>query len=319
MSDALYKTLGLSKGASDKDIKAAYRRLAKKYHPDVNPNDPKVAAKFQELTAAYDVLSDKEKRAQYDAGQIDDQGNPVNPFGGGAGGFGGGAGHQGGNPFADAGFDFGGAGGFSTEDIFSSIFGGGMGGGRRSYGRSAQQEAHARGSDRTYTLKVGFIDAAQGTVKQINIGGPKPVSLKIPAGTKNHDKLRLKGKGEPGHRGGAGQPGDAIIEILVASHPYFTRDELDIRLDLPLTIYEAALGAKVTVPTIHGKLSLKIPAGSQSGQSLRLKGKGIEKDGRKGDQIVKLQIMLPEKLEADFETMMQKIQDQSPYTPRRDF
>ncbi|MAP24215.1 MAG: molecular chaperone DnaJ [Rickettsiales bacterium] len=293
MSSGLYKILGLSQNASDKEIKAAYRRLAKKYHPDVNQNDPKVAAKFQEITAAYDILSDKEKRSQYDSGQIDDQGNQRSPFGAGSGGFGSG-GSTSGNPFADAGFDYGGSGGFSTEDIFSSIFGG-MGGKRSSYSRSTQHESHSKGADKSFTLKISFLDAALGCVKQINIGGSKPVSLKIPAGTKNNDKLRLKGKGEPGHRG-AGQPGDAIIEIMVASHPYFIREDLNIRLDLPLTVYEAALGAKVTIPTIHGKLSVKIPPGSQSGQSLRLKGKGIEKSSdQKGDQIVKLQIMLPEK------------------------
>jgi DnaJ-class molecular chaperone len=318
MSSGLYKVLGLSQGASDKEIKAAYRRLAKKYHPDINQNDPKVAAKFQEITAAYDVLSDKEKKSQYDSGQIDDQGNPKSPFGSGSGGFGSG-GSAGGNPFADAGFDFGGAGGFSTEDIFSSIFGGGMGGQRSSHGRSSKHEAHSKGADKAFTLKVSFLDAALGSVKQINIGGSKPVSLKIPAGTKNNDKLRLKGKGEQGYRGG-GQPGDAIIEIIVASHSYFTREDLNIRLDLPLTIYEAALGAKITVPTIHGKLSIKIPSGSQSGQSLRLKGKGIEKSpSQKGDQIVKLQIMIPDKKDKNFDELMEKIQKESPYEVRKDF
>ncbi len=310
-----YQILGVSKTASDKEIKTAYRRLAKKYHPDVNQNDPKIAAKFQEITAAYDLLSDKEKRQQFDAGQIDENGNPTNPFGGGFGG----QSTSGENPFG-GGFDFGqgssrGGHGFSTEDIFSSIFGGGMGGSNGTKWRTDYQEAQKKGANKTYTLKIGFLEAALGTTRQISLSDNKSVSLKIPAGTKNLDKLRLKGKGNPGHRGGPA--GDAIIEILVADHDYFKRDGLDIRLDLPITLYEAFLGNKVKVPTIHGSLSLKIPAGSQSGQSLRLKGKGIHTSAQTGDQIVKLQIMLPEKTDKSFSDFMHTQEKNHPYNPRK--
>lgn len=308
MSD-LYQLLGVTKTASEKEIKSAYRRLAKKYHPDVNQNDPKIAEKFQKITAAYDLLSNKEKRQQYDAGQIDDQGNPTSPFGG---GFGGGS-SAGGNPFGAGGFDFGGSGGFS-EDIFSSIFGGGMGGRKGTEWRANYQASAQKGANHSYTLKVGFLEAALGASRQITLGDGKNVSLKIPPGITNHEKLRLKGKGSPGQNGGPA--GDAIIEILVADHAYFKREGLTIHLNLPLTVYEAYLGSKVKVPTIHGPLTLTIPAKSQSGTALRLKGKGIHKGAQKGDQIVTLQIMLPDTPNDSFEKAVKEMETNAPYSPR---
>jgi DnaJ-class molecular chaperone len=310
MSDP-YQLLGVAKTASDKEIKAAYRRLAKKYHPDVNQNDPKIAEKFQNISSAYELLSNKEKRQQYDSGQIDENGNPTNPFGS---GFSGGT-HAGGHPFG-SGFDFGNSsGGFSAEDIFSSIFGGGMGGRKGTQWRADYQASAQKGTTHSYTLKIGFLEAAVGTTRQITLSNGRTVSLKIPPGISNHEKLRLKGKGAPGQNGGPA--GDALIEILVAEHSYFTREGLSILLNLPITFYEAYLGAKVKVPTIHGPLNLKIPEKSQSGKALRLKGKGIHKGSEKGDQIITLQIMLPETSEANFEKFAKEQEKNFPYNPRK--
>lgn len=295
----LYQTLGVDRKVSEADLKKAYRKLAKKYHPDLNPNDEKVKKKFQELTAAYDILSDPAKRAKYDNGEIDEQGNPKAPEGFYQGFRSSGSSH----PFQDD-FQFGGA-DFSAEDLFSSIFGQGR-------GRSRPQQQQ-RGQDIAYTLKITFLEAVKGGTRQIVVGNGKAVDLKIPAGTVPGSKLRLKGKGHEGKHGGA--TGDAYVEIHVADHPYFIREDLDIRLTLPISLPEAVLGGKVSVPTIHGSVQLTLPPHSDSGKTLRLKGKGIEMGGKKGDQYVTLQIKLPPKDDAELKDFMEKYQKSHPYFP----
>lgn len=301
MSD-LYATLGVSKNASEADIKKAYRKLAKELHPDRNKDNPKVLERFKQVTAAYDILGDKDKKSQYDAGQIDEQGRERAPFGfGGQGtGAGGGAG----------GFGFSG----SPEDIFQEIFGGGFGENLRSHGRQRSGQIR-KGANITYALAVDFIDACKGTTKRLSLGD-KTLNVSIPPGIKDGQQIRLAGQGEAGRFGGA--PGDALIEVNIKSHPHFNRDDNNILLDLPISLNEAVLGGKVQIPTIHGPVSLNIPKGSSSGKTLRLKGKGITPKGKaKGDQLVRLEIHLPEEADEKLENALQEWAKEKSYNPRK--
>ena len=278
----LYSTLGIAKGASEADIKKAYRKLAKELHPDRNKDNPKAAARFSEVTAAYDLLSDPAKRAQYDRGEIDAQGNPTAPFG-----YGGGPG---------GGHGFGGAEGFSfsgdASDIFSELFGrgarGGRGGGGFDFGGGRRQ--HARGRDIAYRVSVRFEEAATLVPQRITLASGKSIDLKLPPGFSSDKPLRLGGQGETG----PGGPGDALVTIIVQPHSYYTRDGDDVRLNLPITLQEAVEGARIKVPTVDGPVMLAVPAGSSSGRVLRLRGKGFHKNATtRGDQLVTLMIDLP--------------------------
>ena len=287
-----YSTLGVARNASEKDIKSAYRKLAKELHPDRNADNPNAAERFAVVTAAYDLLSDKDKRAKFDRGEIDAEGNPTAPFGfggggGGFGGFGGGAQrgyrHDGGAEGVDIGdiFEglFGGRGGAQQG---GGGFGGGFGGGRRG--------PPPRGANVTYRLSVPFVEAATRTSQRITLSDGKTVDLKLPAGVEHGQSMRLGGKGEAG----PGGFGDAIVTIDIAAHPFFTRDGDSIRLDLPISIDEAVHGAKVKVPTVDGAVMLTVAPGSTSGKTLRLKGRGFtRKDGERGDQLVTLMIDVP--------------------------
>lgn len=281
----LYSLLGLKRGASEAEVKKAYRKLAKELHPDRNKDNPKAAERFSEVTGAYDILSDADKRAQYDRGEIDEQGNPRAPFGyhpgaGGArGGFGGG--RQGGVHY-----EFGGdAGDFG--DIFSDLFGGG--GGRRGSPFGGQR-APRKGADIAYRLQVPFEEAAALKPQRVTLSNGKTIDLKLPAGIENGRQMRLAGQGEPGPGGN----GDALVTIEIRPHRFFTRDGDDVRLDLPIRLDEAVLGGKVKVPTVEGAVMLTVPAGSSSGRTLRLKGKGFHKaGGDRGDQLVTLLVDLP--------------------------
>ncbi|MED5544225.1 MAG: DnaJ C-terminal domain-containing protein [Pseudomonadota bacterium] len=293
-----YTTLGISRGASEKDIKSAYRKLAKELHPDRNKDNPKAAERFSDVTRAYDLLSDKEKRAQFDRGEIDAEGNPTMPFG--AGGFGGGGGHRSGMGGGAGGFGgFGGNDGIDLEDLFGGIFGGGgqrggpggMGGGMGGGFGGGRSRSAPRGANVNYRLSVSLTDAAELANQRITLSDGKTIDLKLPKGVEDGTQMRLSGKGEPGP-GGAG---DAIITISIAHHPYFERDGDDLRLDLPITLDEALSGAKVRAPTASGAVMLTVPAGSSSGKTLRLKGKGMtRKDGTRGDELIRLEITLPE-------------------------
>lgn len=284
-----YKLLGVSKSASDADIRKAYRALAKKLHPDVNPGDETKANQFKEISAAYTLLSDKAMRAQYDSGQVDASGQAQNPYAR-QGAYGG----Q--DPFGRQRSPFGQSGGMAggqddMADLFSSLFGMNMGaqtGGpsRHGYGQTRRQSVPKKGADVRYKLSLSFMDALQGTKQRITVSGGGGLNVTIPKGVVDGAVLRLRGKGHPGQNGG--RAGDAKIEITVKSHKYFTRDGQDLRLNLPISLKEALLGGKVKIPTADGTIALNIPAGTTGGKAMRLKGKGLEG----GDLYVTPQITL---------------------------
>lgn len=289
-----YSTLGVARNATEKDIKSAYRNLAKELHPDRNKDNPKAAERFSEVTRAYDLLSDKDKRARFDRGEIDADGNPANPFAGMGGGFGGG-GQRG---FRSEDFEGFGNEGMDLGDIFEGLFGGG--GGRRAgspFGSTGQRRQSApprKGADIAYRLRVPFIEAATLQDQRITLADGKTIDLKLPKGVETGTQMRLKGKGEAGP-GGAG---DGLVTIDIDKHRLFRRDGNDVRCDLPITLDEAVGGGKIRVPTVDGPVMMTVKPGTHGGTVLRLKGKGFtRKDGARGDQLVTLEIQLPADLE----------------------
>jgi DnaJ-class molecular chaperone len=288
----LYSRLGIKRGASDAEIKKAYRSLAKQLHPDRNKDNPNAAKRFGEITHAYDLLSDKDKRARYDRGEIDEDGNPRMPFGAGFGGGSGAAGQREGfDGFQGGGFD---AGSADLSDLFEGLFGAATG--RRSggagsfsgFGQRARQPQ--KGADVAYRLKVAFIDAVTLAPQRVTLADGKAIDIKLPKGVDDGTRIRLAGKGEQG----PGGRGDAIITVAIAPHPFFIRDGNDIRMNLPVTLKEAIQGAKVKVPTPDGPVMLSVPKGTTSGKVLRIKGRGfMAKDGKRGDQLIIAQIDLP--------------------------
>lgn len=281
-----YSILGVSKSADDKAIKSAYRKLAKELHPDRNQDNPKAAERFAEVTQAYDLLSDAQKRGQYDRGEIDENGQPRSPFG---------AGFGGGSPFGaggarpgQGGFEFGG--GIDLGDIFDGLFGGGAGARPGGPGRGPQPGPPPKGANVAYEHLVSFTDAARLEPQRITLRDGKTVEFKLPPGVVAGQQIRIPGKGQPGPGGN----GDAMVTLKIGKHPYFERDGDHVRLDLPVGLKEAIGGAKVKVPTLDGPVMLTVPAGAQSGTTMRIKGRGFHrKDGQRGDQLVTLQIRLP--------------------------
>lgn len=283
-----YTVLGIKKDATQEEVRAAYRKRAKKLHPDLNPGDKQAEEKFKELNAANDVLSDPEKRGKFDRGEIDatgaekpqqryyrdfaDASPEAGPYRSSAG-------------FADLG---------DAGDVFSDLFGGGR------PGMGGHGNFRLRGSDVHYRLEVDFLDAVNGATRQVTLADGKPIDVAIPPGLREGQTMRLRGKGEPGF--GGAEAGDALIEIGVRPHPFFVRDGDDIRLDLPISLREAVLGGKVPVPTPTGPVIATVPKWSNSGKVLRLKGRGMpKKSGAKGDLYVALRIVLPDAPDAALE------------------
>jgi DnaJ-class molecular chaperone len=294
----LYQRLGIQRGASDAEIKKAYRSLAKQLHPDRNTDNPNAAKRFSEVTHAYDLLSDKDKRARYDRGEIDEEGNPKMPFGGGFGGGGYPGARPGGGSAGVDGFPGGmdPSGAADLGDLFEGLFGASSaarqqrngGGGFSGFRQRAR--APQKGADIAYRLTVSFTDAATLKPQRITLADGKTIDLKLPKGLEDGTKIRLSGKGQAGP-GGAG---DGIVTIAVAPHPFFTREGNNIRIDLPVTLREAVLGGKVKVPTPDGPVMLTVPKGATSGKVLRIKERGFTaKDGTRGDQLVTLRIDIP--------------------------
>ncbi len=290
-----YQVLGVGRGATDAEIKKAYRKLAKENHPDSNADNPAKLERFKEANSAYELLSDPEKKPRFDRGEIDADGNPTSPFGG---GFRGGGARPGPDPFARSagrgntgggagGFEFGGGG---AEDLFSELFGGrspfgGSGGGGGGF-RSPPQ----RGGDVAYRLSVPFEDAASRKPQRLTLRSGKTVDLKLPPGFETGVQVRMAGQGDPGPGGN----GDALVTLDIGRHKFFRRDGDDVRIEVPVTLAEAVLGAKVRLPTVEGAVSLTVPAGTTSGKVFRLKGRGFSRaDGSRGDQLVTVMVDLP--------------------------
>lgn len=293
-----YAVLGLQRGADEAAVRKAYRKLAKENHPDVRPNDPQAEETFKRATAAFNLLTDPEKKVRYDRGEIDAEGQEQARFHGGHPFGGGGGGSPFGQSSGEAGMD-----GF--EDLFSSLFGGG-GGPRR---RGAM-----RGQDARYVVDVDFMDAVKGAQRRLSMADGKVLDVRIPAGVTTGQTLRLRSQGYPG-TGGA-PPGDALLDVRVKDHPVFKRDGSDLRMMLPISIVEAVEGAKVEVLTPLGRKALNVPSGSNSGSKLRMRKHGVQLKEGPGDLYVTLQVMLPSKASGDLKSFLKKW-DQRDEVPER--
>ena len=265
-----YEVLGVDRKASATDIKSAYRRLAKKLHPDANKNDPKAATRFAELNAAHEILEDEDKRKAFDRGEIDAEGKPR----------------------------------------FQGFGGGGARGGRANF----EPEDFGVGADVQAEMSVSLTDAANGATQRLHLPNGKDVDVKIPVGIMSGQHIRLKGQGMAGQAG----PGDLLITVSIAPHPLFTLDGADVRLELPITLYEAALGAKVRVPTLDKPVEITVPAWTSSGRTFRLKGKGFPAKSGRGDLLATIRIVLPEQRDAELDELMKKWRSDKPYDPRKD-
>ena len=320
-----YEVLGVRRGASAADIKSAFRRLAKKLHPDANKQDPKAAARFAEINAAYEILGEDDKRKAFDRGEIDAEGKPrFQGFGGHPGGRDAGAGGfetftWGSDGFQRSGGGRGGFRGFGgIDDILKDVFGGRAAAGR--HGGEAVFEtddfAGGRGgSDINVAVTITLAEAAKGISRRVRLPTGKDMEVKFPAGLSEGQQIRLKGQGLPRP---SGKPGDALITVSIAPHPIFARDGNDLRLELPVTLYEAVLGAKVRVPTLDGAVELAIPPGTNSGRVFRLRGKGFPGKAGPGDLFATVRIVLPETTDSEFAELMRRWRDGKPYDPRGD-
>ena len=302
MAEDPYTVLGVPRSATEEEIRRAYRKLAKELHPDLNPSNRAAAEeRFKKVSAAYDVIGDPEKRRRYDRGEIDAGGEPRRGFrrppGGGPfdGRFGGGA-----RPDDD----------FSFGDIFSDLFGSMRGRGEPG------SPFGMRGRDLRYSLEIDFLEAALGAKKRVTLPESGSLDITVPQGVVDGQVLRLKGRGAPGRRG---EPGDALVEIKVRPHPIFKRVDDDITLEVPITLDEAVLGAKIEVPTIAGRVQLTLPKGTSSGRIFRLKGRGVNNTttGRVGDQLVTVRIVLPETIDDELSYFLSEWRQKHKYDPGR--
>ncbi len=310
MAGDYYSELGVARDASVDEIKKAYRKLAAKHHPDRNQGDPTAEAKFKTVTRAHEVLSDTEKRPLYD--EFGEEGlragfdpEAARAFRHGTGRVRAGGGVNFEDIFGGRGGGGGGAGGIG--DMFGDLFGGGRGRGRR----------EQRGADVASQVTVDFADAIKGaTLKLVLQDGGEPVTVRVPMGAKNGDRVSVRGHGAPGP---SGVQGDLLLTIVVRPHPYFERDGLDLYLDLPITVGEAYFGDKVPVPTPGGIVTLTVPEGARSGQVMRLRGRGVERQGNKGDLFVRFMVRLPEEESDEIEKAVQTLQEHTKENPRSGF
>jgi DnaJ-class molecular chaperone len=301
MADDPYAALGVAKTATQDEIRKAYKKIAKKSHPDLNPGDAKAAERFKAAAAAHDLLKDPEKRARFDRGEIDASGQerPERKFY---------------REYAEGpeatyhtrrGFeDFG-----DMSDVFADLFGG------RTRGAREAQGMQMRGPDRHYTLEVDFLEAARGATRRITLPDGRVLDVKIPPGLAEGQTLRLRGKGGEGL--GGGPAGDALVTVGVLPHHFFRREGDDILVELPITIDEAVLGARVEVPTIDGRVALTVPKGASSGQVLRVRGKGVKRGDRRGDQMVTLRIAAPPAIDDELEAFFRRWREGHAYDPRK--
>lgn len=300
MSDDPYAALGLTKTATEAEIKKAYKRIARESHPDLNPGDPKAEARFKAASSAHDLLKDPERRARFDRGEIDAQGHdkPERRFY---------------REYAEGpeatyhtsrGFED-----IDMSDVFSDLFG------RRAKGGGGGGGFSARGQDQHFTLEISFLDSVYGATQRLSLPGGGPLEVTIPQGVQDGQTIRLRGKGAPGF--GEGPPGDALVTITVAPHPTFRREGDDIEIELPITFDEAVLGGKVETPTIDGKVALTIPKGATTGQMLRLRGRGVKRGDRRGDQRVRLKIVSPPEIDSALSAFFEDWRKTHAYDPRK--
>jgi DnaJ-class molecular chaperone len=305
-----YLVLGVSRTATAQEIKSAYRKLARTLHPDLNPDDPKAEDRFKEASGAYELLSDESKRRRYDSGEIDADGNErrrtqssyrrssAGPGGGfgrtGFGSRGPGAGRSGQTWWFED---------LLNDDDDTAFAGGGRGPGGR------HNTAPQRGADTRYSLLISFEDAAVGSTQPLTLANGKTLNIKTPPACEGGKVLRLKGKGAPGMHGGA--DGDGLVEISIKPHAVFRREGDDVIAEIPVSLQEVVLGGKVTVPTVDGKVAITVPAGSNTGTTLRLRGKGLQKDGKadgpRGDQFCKLKIVLEDPSDPKLKNLVEKL------------
>ncbi len=290
-----YEVLGVKPEASAQEIRKAYRKLAKEFHPDLNPGKSGAEDRFKAISAAYQLLSDPEKRARYDRGEIDETGaeRPRAHYRGFA------EGAEGAKYHPEGGFDLG-----DLGDLFAAF-------GARGQGRAGAREFRARGFDRHFSLTIGFVEAANGGRRRVQLSPEESLEVSIPAGIETGQVLRLKGKGSPGF--GGGEPGDALIEVEVAPHPLFRRTGNDIQIELPVSLSEAVLGARIAVPTVKGTVMMAIPKGSDTGTRLRLRGQGV----KGGDQYVTLKVVLGKSDDPDLAKFAEEWAARHPFEPRR--
>jgi DnaJ-class molecular chaperone len=304
MSEDPYATLGVGREASQDEIKRRYRKLAKELHPDLNP-DKEVAERFKQITAAYDLLSDPEKRAKYDRGEIDASGQERPQY----------------QYYRDFAEDpqatrFYTHEGFGDADSLHDLFEGLFGGRGAADGERRGFRMRARGADVPYSLPISFLEAAKGAKKRVTVADGRTLDLTIPAGVRDRQTLRLKAQGMPGFEGGP--PGDAYVEVHIEPHPFFERKNGNVHLELPVTLAEAVLGGKIEVPTIDGPVTMTVPKGSNTGTTLRLKGRGIvePRSGQRGDQYVRLKVMMPKTVDPELEDFVRRWSAAHPYSPR---
>jgi DnaJ-class molecular chaperone len=291
-----YEALGVARTASQEEIKKAYKRIAREAHPDLNPGDPTAATRFKDAANAYDLLKDPEKRARFDRGEIDASGQerPERGYWRDYAAQDAGAGYHSARGYEDFG---------DLGDVFGDLFG-------RRRARSGEG-LRMRGPDHHYSLEVGFLEAAKGATRRLTLPDGATLDVRIPEGVADGQTIRLRGKGGPGL--GGGDAGDALITVAVAPHPVFRREGDDILVDLPISIDEAVLGAKVEAPTIDGPVSLTIPKGASGDQVLRLRGRGV----RRGDQRVRLKIVSPPRIDEELEAFMRGWRERHSYDPRK--
>jgi len=293
-----YAVLGVARNASTEEIKRAYRKLAKRLHPDLNPGDSKVEQQFRDAAAAYDLLSDGVKRARFDRGEIDAAGaeKPETRFW---------------RTYAESSpgpEPRRGGRGFDPGDVFSELFG--------DIGGAFSGKSRQRGADVNVTVTVDFIDAVKGGTRRVTLPTGKSLDIRIPAGSVDGRTLRLAGQGMEGRNGGS--PGDAFVELRVAPHPHFRRDGIDIQIDVPISLDEAVLGARIVVPTLDGKVTVTVPRGSNTGDTLRLRGRGgpDPSTGNRGDQYVLLKVVLPDKPDRELSDFVERWSARYPYDVR---
>jgi DnaJ-class molecular chaperone len=298
-----YDALGIERTATDKEIGTAYRRLAKEYHPDLHPGDKTAESRFKEISAAYQILKDPDKRGRYDRGEIDAGGQerPERSFYRAHADAEDGAKYARYEDFADF---------ADKSDIFADLF--------RQTGDGRRAHIKMRGADIAYSLRIGFLEAANGAKKRVTMPDGVALDITVPEGVLDRQTLRLKGKGHPGL--GGGPPGDAYIEIHIEPHPVFERKDNNIHITLPITLGEAVLGGKIDVPTIKGAVSMTIPKGSNTGTALRLKGRGIldPKSKDYGDQYITLEVVLPREIDDTLSDFVESWASDHPYNPRSD-